>query len=433
VKSRMLIRSAFAAQVGRRFSTVAADSLCKEGIAALAQRIDLKGKVVLVRADLNVPLSKDDSPRVKDDTRIAEAVPTLQLLADAGARVVACSHLGRPKGAVQEKMRLAPVAERLAKLVKRPVVTASDCIGSEVQSKAAALSPGSILLLENLRFHKQEEKNDPDFARALIEGIGASVYVNDAFGAAHRAHASTAGVAAYAEHAVAGLLLEKELKFLYGAMAQPQRPFTAIVGGAKVSSKIGVIESLLDKVDSIIIGGGMCFTFFKARGFATGLSLVEEDQLELAARLEEMAAARGVTFLLPSDIVVADRFEGGEASAKVVAAHQVPDGWLGLDIGPASIEESKRLLASSKTVLWNGPMGVFEQPAYAKGTLAIAQAMADLTSTGCTTIVGGGDSVAAVNQMGLSARMSHISTGGGASLELIEGKVLPGVAALQVA
>lgn len=314
-----------------------------------------------------------------------------------------------------------------------PQATAGDCIGREVESKAAALAPGGILLLENLRFHKQEETNDDAFARALVQSSGASIYVNDAFGAAHRAHASTSGVAAHVEEAVAGLLLEKELKFLYGAMAEPQRPFTAIVGGAKVSSKIGVLDSLLDKVDSIIVGGGMCFTFFRARGFATGDSLVEEDQLELASRLEEKAKARGVTFLLPSDVVVANGFEGAEASAKVVPADQVPAGWLGLDVGPASIEEARRLLAGSRTVLWNGPMGVFEQPAYAKGTLAVAQAMAELSDEGCTTIVGGGDSVAAANQMGLSSRMSHISTGGGASLELIEGKVLPGVAALQFA
>ena len=412
----------------RALSTAAAPN--KESIATLAQRIALRGQTCLVRADLNVPLSKDDKPTVKDETRIAEAVPTLRLLTEAGAKVVVCSHLGRPKGAVNDKMRLQPVSERLSALLGKPVATASDCIGTEVSGKAAALSEGGVLLLENLRFHKQEEKNEPAFAQALVADSGASIYVNDAFGAAHRAHASTAGVAAHVDHAVAGLLLQKELDYLYGAMSAPKRPFAAIVGGSKVSSKIGVIESLLEKADKIVIGGGMAFTFLRARGLKTGGSLVEEDQIELAARLEALAKQKGVDFIIPSDVVIADKFEGGEGSARTVGVDAIPDGWLGLDIGPKSVEAASKALDGCATVLWNGPMGVFEQPAYAHATLAVAQVLARLSDGGAITIVGGGDSVAAVNQAGLAQKMSHISTGGGASLELIEGKVLPGVAAL---
>lgn len=406
----------------------------KESVSSLASRIDLKGVTCLVRSDLNTPFAKGDGPvAISDDTRIRESLPTLRLLTDAGAKVVVCSHVGRPKGQRVDKLSTAPIAARLSELLGKAVASVAECNGDAVAAAAARLVPGELLLLENLRFHAAEEKNEPAFAHSIVDACGAAVYVNDAFGAAHRAHASTAGVAAHVKHAVAGLLMQKELDYLYGALGDPatvKRPFAAIVGGSKVSSKIGVINVLLDKADKVIIGGGMAFTFLKARGLPTGDSLVEDDQLELASRLEISAKAKGVELLLPVDYVVADRFEGGEHSAKVVPLDQIPDGWLGLDHGPMSCAAIRSALQGCRTVLWNGPMGVFEQPAYAQGTYAVAEQLAELSDAGCITVIGGGDSVAAVNKAGLASRMSHISTGGGASLELLEGKPMPGIIAL---
>lgn len=406
----------------------------KESVSSLASRIDLKGMTCLVRSDLNTPFKKGDGPvAISDDTRIKESLPTLRLLTEAGAKVVVCSHVGRPKGQRVDKLSTAPIAARLAELIGKPVASVGECNGDEVATAVGRLVPGELLLLENLRFHEEEEKNEPAFAQSIVQACGAAVYINDAFGAAHRAHASTAGVAAHVKHAVAGLLMQKELDYLYGAVgdaATVKRPFAAIVGGSKVSSKIGVIEALLDKADKVVIGGGMAFTFLKARGLHTGDSLVEDDQLELASRLEASALAKGIELLLPVDYVVADKFEGGEATAKVVPLDAIPDGWLGLDHGPQSTANIRAALQTCRTVLWNGPMGVFEQPAYAKGTYAVAEQLAVLSDAGCITVIGGGDSVAAVNKAGLASRMSHISTGGGASLELLEGKPMPGVMAL---
>ena len=318
----------------------------------------------------------------------------------------------------------------LCELLGKTVVKTNDCIGDDVAEKVGAMTNGDVLLLENVRFYPEEEKNDPEFAKKLASV--ADLYVNDAFGTAHRAHASTEGVAKYLSPSVAGLLVEKELKFLQEAIENPKRPLAAIVGGSKVSSKIGVIETLLDKVDKIFIGGGMVFTFYKARGLSVGSSLVEEDKLELARTLEAKAQAKGVQFLLPTDVVIADKFSA-EANTQIVSADAIPDGWMGLDIGPDSIKTFQAALADVKSVIWNGPMGVFEINKFAKGTEAIAHTLAELTPKGCTTIIGGGDSVAAVEKVGLASQMSHISTGGGASLELLEGKVLPGIAALDEA
>merc|ERR1719287_178586 len=317
-----------------------------------------------------------------------------------------------------------------ADLKGKKVVMAPDCIGDAVTEKVGAMAEGDVLLLENTRFYKEEEKNVPEFAEKLA--ASADLFVNDAFGTAHRAHGSTEGVTNYLSPSVAGFLLQKELDYLDGAVSEPKRPFAAIVGGSKVSSKIGVIESLMEKVDKIVIGGGMVFTFLKARGLETGSSLVEDDQLDLAKKLEKIAAEKGITFILPKDVVVADKF-AADAATQVVSVDAIPEGWMGLDNGPASTAEIVEKLSDCKTVIWNGPMGVFEMEAFAKGTFAVADALAEMTGTGCTTIIGGGDSVAAVEKAGLAEKMSHISTGGGASLELLEGKVLPGVAALQEA
>eukprot|EP00890_Picochlorum_soloecismus_P004089 jgi/Picsp_1/4681/NSC_02050-R1_phosphoglycerate kinase len=385
-------------------------------------KADLEGKVVFVRADFNVPL---DGDKVTDDTRIRAAVPTLKYLTENGAKVVLASHLGRPKNGPEDKFRLTPVVPRLSELLGRQVIKANDCIGAEVEEKVKAMSNGDVLLLENVRFYKEEEKNDPEFAKKLASV--ADMYVNDAFGTAHRAHASTVGVTQFLSPAVAGFLMEKELNYLDGAVASPKRPFAAIVGGSKVSSKIGVIESLLEKCDKIIIGGGMIFTFYKAQGLSVGSSLVEEDKLGLAKELEEKAKAKGVEFILPVDVVVADKF-APDATSQIVSVEDIPDGWMGLDIGPKSINLLNQALQDCQTVIWNGPMGVFEFDAFAKGTFAIAETLAQKTDA--ITIIGGGDSVAAVEKAGLAEKMSHISTGGGASLELLEGKVLPGVAAL---
>jgi phosphoglycerate kinase len=385
---------------------------------------DLAGKKVLVRVDFNVP--QDSSGAITDDTRIRAALPTIQYLTKAGARVILTSHLGRPKG-VTENLRLNPIATRLAELLGQPVVKCDDCIGDEVAAKVNGLGNGGVALLENVRFYAEEEKNDPEFARKLASV--ADMYVNDAFGTAHRAHASTEGVTKYLRPSVAGFLLDKELQYLSGAIDAPKRPLAAIVGGSKVSSKIGVIEALLGKVDKLLLGGGMIFTFYKARGLDVGKSLVEEDKLELARSLEAMAKERGVQFLLPTDVVVADNFKP-DANSQTVSINNIPDGWMGLDIGPDSIKVFQDALSDCQTVIWNGPMGVFEFDKFAAGTDAIAHTLAGLTSKGAITIIGGGDSVAAVEKVGVADKMSHISTGGGASLELLEGKVLPGIAAL---
>ncbi len=381
--------------------------------------IEVAGKRVLVRADFNVPLN--EAGEITDDTRIRAALPTIEYLRNQGAMVILCSHLGRPKGKVVEAMRLTPVARRLSELLKAPVTKTENCIGSEVERVAAAMKPGDVVLLENLRFHAAETENDPDFAKQLA-GI-ADVYVNDAFGTAHRAHASTEGVAHYLP-AVAGFLMERELAFLGKALAEPTPPFVAILGGAKVSDKIGVIENLLPKVDYLIVGGGMANTFLKAQGREVGESLVEDDKLDLAKDLLKRAGSK---LVLPVDVVVADRF-AADAEHNTVAIDKVPDTWRILDIGPKSVERFQNTLQTAKTVVWNGPMGVFEFPTFAAGTVAIAKALAGTTAT---TIIGGGDSAAAVKQAGLTESMTHISTGGGASLEFLEGKVLPGVAALQ--
>ncbi|TYZ65782.1 hypothetical protein PybrP1_009983 [[Pythium] brassicae (nom. inval.)] len=405
-------------------------STAKLSLEELAERGSLRGKRVLVRADLNVPFVKNEAPsRISDDTRIRAVLPTLQLLQYVGAKTVLCSHLGRPDGQVNDALRLAPVGQRLSELLGRPVKTLDDCVGERVAADIDALADGDVVLLENVRFYKQETKNDPAFAKQLAHG--ADVFVNDAFGTAHRAHASTAGVTQHIGTSVAGFLMEKELKYLSGAVDTPQRPLGAIIGGAKVSTKIPVLKSLLGKCDKILLGGGMIFTFYKAqaRGIDVGKSVVEDDKVELAREILDEAARRGVQLLLPTDVVVADRF-AADAQVKTVAPHVIPSDWMGLDIGPETRWQFEKELRACRTVVWNGPMGVFEFPAFAEGTLSVANALAQCTARGATTIVGGGDSVAAVEQAGLAAQMSHISTGGGASLELLEGKQLPGVAAL---
>ncbi len=398
--------------------------MAKRSLTSLSST-DMHGKSVLVRVDFNVPLDKNGV--ITDDTRIRAALPTIRDLMGKGAKVILAAHFGRPKGQVVDNLRLTPVAARLSELLGQPVAKTNSCIGPEAAAQAAALQPGHVLLLENVRFFQEEEKNDPAFAQQLA--AMAQVYVNDAFGAAHRAHASTAGVTAHLSPCVSGLLMEKELQYLQGAIEQPQRPLAAIVGGSKVSSKIAVLASLMEKCNKVLIGGGMIFTFYKARGLAVGTSLVEDDKLELARELEATAKARDVELLLPTDVVVADRF-AADANHQTVPVTAIPEGWMGLDIGPESIVAFQKALVECRTVIWNGPMGVFEFDAFAAGTNGIAMVLAELSSTGATTIIGGGDSVAAVEKAGVANRMSHISTGGGASLELLEGKVLPGVAAL---
>jgi phosphoglycerate kinase len=382
--------------------------------------VDVAGKRVLCRVDFNVPL-KDGV--ITDDRRIRAAIPTIQYLVDHGAKVILCSHLGRPKGQVVEELRLNPVAARLAELMGRPVTKVDDCIGEDVKKAVAAMKDGDILLLENLRFHSAEEKNDPDFAAQLASL--AELYVNDAFGAAHRAHASTEGVTKHLP-AVSGYLMKKELDYLSRVISDPERPFVAILGGAKVADKIPVIQNLLTKVDTLIIGGGMAYTFFKAQGLEIGKSLLDEEGLELARKAMEDAKARGVKLLLPTDIVVAAEFNN-DSPSRVVPADQIPADMMGLDIGPESREAFAAEIKTARTVFWNGPMGVFEMPNFAHGTLAIAEALA---ASGATTVVGGGDSAAAIEQMGYADKVSHVSTGGGASLEFVEGRELPGVAAL---
>ena len=383
---------------------------------------DLVGKRALVRVDFNVPL--DDTGAVGDDTRIMAAMSTINSLLDRGAKVVLLAHFGRPKGAPDAKYSLAPVAVRLKQLLPRPVHFLGETIGAAAVAATHALPSGAVLLLENTRFLAGEEKNDETLSRQLAE-LG-DVYVNDAFGAAHRAHASTAGVAQYCRPAVAGLLMEKELAYLGGALAAPERPFVAILGGSKISGKIDVVEALLPKVDHLLIGGAMACTFFRAMGFETGNSLVEPDRLEMA---KDLLARAGGKLVLPVDAVIAPSMDAGR-SARVVGRASIPAGEAMFDIGPASVEQYRALIESARTVLWNGPMGVFEKPPFDVGTFAVARAMAVATDRGATTIIGGGDSAAAVAVAGLESNMSHVSTGGGASLEFLEGKELPGVAAL---
>ncbi|XGV88650.1 MAG: phosphoglycerate kinase [Limnothrix sp. BL-A-16] len=401
--------------------------MSKKTVANLSAA-DVAGKRVLVRVDFNVPL--DDAGKITDDTRVRAALPTIQDLTGKGAKVILTSHFGRPKGKVVDSMRLTPVAVRLSELLGKPVVKTDDCIGDEAAATVAAMNDGDVVLLENVRFYAEEEANDPEFSKKLASL--ADLYVNDAFGTAHRAHASTEGVTKFLSPSVAGYLIEKELQYLQAAIEHPKRPLAAIVGGSKVSSKITVIETLLDKVDKLFIGGGMIFTFYKARGLSVGKSLVEEDKLELAQALEAKAKDKGVELLLPTDVVLADNF-APDANSQTVSVEKIPDGWMGLDIGPDSVKAFQAALETCQSVIWNGPMGVFEFDKFAAGTKAIAETLATLTPKGVTTIIGGGDSVAAVEKVGVADQMSHISTGGGASLELLEGKVLPGIAALDEA
>ena len=383
---------------------------------------EVSGKKVLLRCDFNVPRDKQTGA-ITDDKRIRAALPTVQYLLEQGAAIVACSHLGRPKGEWKPELSLAPVAERLSQLLGQPVIMAKDVVGPDAKEKAAALRPGQVLLLENLRYHKEEEKNDPAFAKELASF--AEVYVSDAFGTVHRAHASTVGVAAYLP-AYAGLLVQRELEVMGAALEQPKRPFVAILGGAKVSDKIGVIRNLIEKADTIIIGGGMAYTFLKANGCNVGNSLLDEEKLDLAKELMQQAQARGVMLLLPVDTAIHSSFENTDQFLTVDVAH-IPDGYMGLDIGQQTIALFTEAIRGAGTVVWNGPMGVFEFPAFAAGTKAVAKALAE---SGAVTIVGGGDSAAAVEQLGYADRMTHISTGGGASLEFLEGLELPGIACL---
>ena len=384
--------------------------------------LDVKGKKVLCRCDFNVPQDKATGA-ITDDKRIVAALPTLKYLLEQGAAVIACSHLGKPKGERKESLTLAPVAKRLSELLGCEVIFANDTIGEDAKAKAAALQPGQIMLLENLRFDIREEKNDPEFAKALADM--ADLYVSDAFGTVHRAHASTAGVAAYLP-AVSGFLIEKELEIMGGALANPKRPLVAILGGSKVSSKIGVINNLLDIADTIIIGGGMAYTFIKAMGGTVGTSLLEEDRLDYCKEMMAKAKEEGVKFLLPVDTLCAAEFSA-DATPELVDTMAIPDDRMGMDIGPKTIALFSDAVKDAGTVIWNGPMGVFEFPAFAEGTRALAKALAE---TNAITIVGGGDSAAAVAQLGFADKMTHISTGGGASLEFLEGKELPGVACL---
>ncbi|MFN3637933.1 MAG: phosphoglycerate kinase [Chloroherpetonaceae bacterium] len=386
--------------------------------------ISVSGKRVLVRVDFNVPLDKEKN--IEDDTRIRESLPTIEHLLSQGGKVILMSHLGRPKGKSPE-FSLAPVAKRLSELLAKPVHFASDCIGAEAETAVSKLQNGEVLLLENVRFYKEEEANDAEFAKKLAS-LG-DVYVNDAFGTAHRAHASTEGVTKFIQTAVAGFLIEKELKYLGEATANPQRPFVAILGGAKISGKIDVLEKLLEKVDTVLVGGAMIFTFFKAQGLKVGKSLVEDDKLDIAKTIMDKAQSRKVKLLLPTDVVIADKFEK-DANAKTVSINAIEEGWLGLDIGAETIKTYRQEILNAKTIVWNGPMGVFEMEKFAVGTFEIAKALAEATKNGATTVIGGGDSASAIVKAGLEKAVTHVSTGGGASLEFLEGKILPGIAAL---
>jgi len=383
---------------------------------------NIKGKRLFIRVDFNVPL--DENQNITDDTRIRSALTTINFAIDAGAIILLASHLGRPKGKPDPKFSLAPVAKRLQRLLDREVLFLPDCIGPEVENAVKAMKPGDVALLENLRFHPEEEKNDDTFSKALA-GL-CDYYVNDAFGTAHRAHASTSGITKHVSASVAGFLLKKEVDYLQGAVANPVRPMVAILGGAKVSGKIGVIENLEDKVDKVVIGGGMAFTFLKAMGYEVGDSMVEPDMLEVAEAIRMKARKRGVKFYLPVDCVIAQSMEPG-AETKIVTSQEIPAGWRALDIGPASVKLFSEALSNAKTIIWNGPMGVFEIDAFSRGTFAVAHAVADSYAL---SIVGGGDTDLAVHKAGESENMSFISTGGGASLQLLEGKELPGIASL---
>lgn len=388
--------------------------------------VNLKGKKVFVRVDFNVPF--DNKGEISDDTRIVAALPTIKHLVDEGAMVVLTSHLGRPKSKADTQFSLAPVAKTLSEKLGKPVAFVDDCVGPKVKEACAAMKPGDVVLLENSRFYPEEKKNDPEFAKKLAEDTGAEAYVNDAFGTAHRAHATTAGVAAYLPIKVAGLLIERELEFLGSKTENPERPFTVILGGAKVSDKITVIDSLLDKCDSMLIGGAMAYTFALAQGRKVGNSLVEADKVDLARAALEKAKAKGVNFLLPVDNVVTDSIDfAGGTVGELKVMEDIEDGWSGVDIGPKTVELYKSEISKSKTILWNGPMGIFEIKACAAGTFAIAEAVA---KSDATSIVGGGDSVKAVKKSGYAKDVTFISTGGGASLEFLEGKELPGVAVL---
>ncbi len=380
--------------------------------------IDVAGKKVIVRVDFNVPL--DSNGKITDDKRIVGALPTIKYLVDKGAKSILVSHLGRPKDGFEDKFSMKPTAVRLGELLGKNVVMATDVIGEDAKAKAAALQSGEVLMLENVRFHKEETKNNADFAKELASM--AEIFVNDAFGTAHRAHASTAGLADYLP-AVCGFLIKKEIEIMGKALANPARPFVAILGGAKVSDKIAVIENLIDKVNTLIVGGGMAYTFLKAKGYNIGTSICEEDKIELAKSLMEKAAEKGVDLLLPVDNAIAKEFNN-DSEKQIVASDSMPDGWMGMDIGPATIETYAAAIKSAKTVIWNGPMGVFEFSNFASGTKEVAKALAE---SGSISIVGGGDSAAAVEQLGFADKITHISTGGGASLEYLEGKVLPGI------
>ncbi|MBU4312812.1 MAG: phosphoglycerate kinase [Candidatus Omnitrophica bacterium] len=383
--------------------------------------IDIKGKRVLVRVDFNVPLNKD--LKIDDDTRIKAALPTIKYAVEAGARVILMSHLGRPKGKVQDDMRLTPVGERLSELLGRPVKKLDDCIGDDVKKAVSLMKDGDVVLLENLRFYAEETKNDAGFAKKLAS-LG-EVYVNDAFGTAHRAHASTEGVTKFLKVAVAGFLLAKEIEYFDKALSDPPKPFVAILGGAKVSDKIMVIENLLEKVSSILIGGGMAYTFIKAEGKPIGSSKLEADKIDVAKSLTEKAKKKGVKIILPVDHLIADKVDA--VSNTKVVDETIPENWMGVDIGPKTVDEFKKELRNAKMIMWNGPLGVFEISKFARGTEDIARFIAGLSAT---TIIGGGDTASAISKFGLEHSMTHISTGGGASLEYMEGKVLPGIAAL---
>jgi phosphoglycerate kinase len=383
--------------------------------------VDLKGKRVFIRADFNVPL--DDNLMITDDTRIRSTLPTINYAIDEGAKVILSSHLGRPKGKKDPRLSLAPVAKRLQRLLNKEVIFAPDCVGSQVENLVAKMKEGDVLLLENLRYHPGEEKNDEEFARALA--AFADVYINDAFGTAHRAHASIVGVPKFLPSA-AGLLLKKEIEYLKGAVENPVRPFVAILGGAKVSGKINVLENLVGKVDKVLVGGGMAYTFIKAMGYEVGKSLVEEDMLETAQRIRKKLKGMGIKFYLPVDCVIAQSIESG-IETKTIPTLEIPKGWAALDIGPATVKLFSEAIQDAKTILWNGPMGIFEIDAFSRGTFAIAHAVADAYAL---TIVGGGDTDLAVHRAGVSDAISFISTGGGAALQLLEGKELPGIAIL---
>ncbi|MGE5351731.1 MAG: phosphoglycerate kinase [Acidobacteriota bacterium] len=388
-------------------------------------QVDLKGKRVLVRVDFNVPL--DENLNITDDIRITSSLPTIKKIINEGGKVILMSHLGRPKGQPNPKYSLKPAAKRLSELLGKEVKMAPDCVGPEAKNLVNSMKDGDVVLLENLRFHAEEEKNNPEFAKELSE-LG-DVYINDAFGSAHRAHASTEGVTKYIQVNAAGYLMQKELDYLGKAISEPERPYCAILGGAKISGKIDVIQNLFPKVDTLIIGGGMAYTFYKAMGYEIGKSLLEEEKIDLAKEILEKAKNSKVNFMLPVDVVVTSEFSN-DSPSEVVSIQNIPADKMGMDIGPKTVELFKAEVLKSKTIIWNGPMGVFEFDNFAKGTNAIAEALVEATEKGATTIIGGGDSAAAIKKAGLEEKVSHVSTGGGASLEFLEGKTLPGVAAL---